>query len=173
MKSNTRKTSLTALFMAISVVLLYIGGLLPTFSASMAALASMLTVAAVVESGITYGALCFVGAGILSALIVPEKSGVVLYCVFLGYYPIIKSLIERLGKMLFEWLIKLVFVNIVITVYLVFLQKIFFADMGETLFNILPLGYLLINVVFVMYDYAMTAVAKFYVNKISKHRNGR
>jgi len=165
--------SLTALFMALSVVLLYIGSLFPTFSPSFGMLASLFTVAAVVESGVSYGAMCYVGAAVLGLLLVPDKSSILMYVTFMGYYPVIKSLIERLNKMALEWVIKLIFMNIVLTIDLLLSRFVFVADMNETVFDIIPVGYALMNVVFVMYDYAITAVAKVYVEKISKHRNGR
>jgi hypothetical protein len=59
------------------------------------------------ECGRRWSLLAYAAVSLISILLLPTKAPAVLYAAFFGYYPIIKSLIERLGRPRLEWPLKL------------------------------------------------------------------
>ena len=166
MSKSTRKITLTAQMSALSIVFLYIDSVFPTGQLGFVAIASLFGIAAVIESGLVSGLIVFVISGILGFLLVPVKSVMFLYVLFFGYYPILKSLIERLRKIVLEWVLKLLVFNAALSViWLLFRELIFNAE-------ILRFGtavvYILGNVVFVIFDFGISKLIGFYIMKISK-----
>ena len=49
---------------------------------------------------------------LISFLIVPEKTAVLPYAMFFGIYALVKSHIERLYKLIIEWILKFAFFNL-------------------------------------------------------------
>ena len=149
-----RKTSLmahSAMLSALSVTLLYVSGLLPTLQLAMIALAGLLPAAAVIKFKTASGFYTYAVTALLSLLLLPEKSGALIYIFLFGCYPMLKSYIERLNSLFFEWVLKLLTFNTGAVILLLFFPVVFArAASGLTMY--MP-GILLIgNCVFVLYD---------------------
>ena len=96
-----------------------------------------------------------------------EPEAKLFYILLLGYYPILKSLIERINKPIIEWIIKLLIFNIaLLAIYGLFagvfgIEKVedipFFGKFG--LYVLAGVG----NIVFAIYDYAVSKMALFYI----------
>ncbi len=169
MKTNVRSMTLTAILSALSVIVLYVSGFVPTGTFTFPVVASLFLIVAVIESGVKYGIAGFVVSSILGFLLTPEKGAIILYICFFGYYPIIKSLIERLRKLPLEWLLKLVVFNIAFWLVIWIYTTGF---MGELAIADYPIYVLILgaNVVFVVYDLALTSLAGLYLSRIYKKR---
>ena len=166
MKKRTRNITITALFTALTVVFLYVAAVLPTGQVGFVAVASLFAVAAVVESGLGAGLFVFIGSALLGYLIVPNKTAVFLYGLFFGYYPVLKSLIERIRKRIPEWILKLAVFNAALSVIWFGLSYILFNSslLGTNTFVI----YLIGNAAFILFDIGVTKLIGFYRNNISK-----
>ena len=90
---------------ALGVVLLLLGSVIEVMDIAMAALASLLCIFAVIEYGGAAPWLVFSVTGVLSLILLPNKTPAAMYVVFLGYYPIIKEKLERLKKPI-AWVLK-------------------------------------------------------------------
>ena len=166
MRKQTKLITLGAVFTALSLVFVYLASVFPTGQVGIVALASLFGIAAVVETGLVGGVFVFAATSFLGFVLIPNKTVMVLYAVFLGYYPILKSLAERVKSRAIEWVIKLVSVNIAMTVIVfVFSELVFHA---EFLNQHTVLLYLAVNVVFVIYDFGVSKLIEFYINRISK-----
>ena len=101
MRRDNRKTTLrltlSAIICALSVVLLWLGGLIQILDLSVAVLVSMLVVFAVIELRGKYPYLIYAVTSVLSFLLLPVNSAAMTYVLFAGYYPIIKALLEKQG----------------------------------------------------------------------------
>ena len=166
-RGRARKIALTGLLTALSTALLYLAALIPTSYIGTVAAASLLTAAAVIETGFAAGALVFAGTAILGFLLVPLKSAVLLYALFFGYYPLVKSLAERLKSRAAEWLLKLASVNAALSVMLFALRGLVFS--GAFFEGSAPLVYLAVNACFVLYDIGLSRLIVFYCARISKY----
>ena len=169
MSKRTRKLALSALFAALAVIMLYFASIWPTGQVGLAAAASVFTAAAVIEAGLLPGVYVFVVSSAISLLLMPGRAAPLLYALFFGYYPVIKSLVERIGWIAAQWALKLLAFNVALTVAWFIL--------GELLFGVrenMPgaaVIYLAGNAVFALFDYGFTKIIWLYTNRISKFGN--
>ena len=138
---------------------------------------------AVIELGGAYPWLIFITTSLLSIVLYPSGTACWLYLIFFGYYPIVKEKIERLPKAV-AWILKLALFNVSVLAYVAIAYFLFFgganagslkdaftsvvggADAGFTLAIAL---YAVLNLVFILYDVAMTRIISFYFIKL-RHR---
>lgn len=97
-QKRTQKLTLCAMLCALGVILMAIGALIEVLDLSTAALASLLCVFAVIELGRGYPWAVWAITSLLSLLLLPQKTPALFYTVFLGYYPILKSYLERFPR---------------------------------------------------------------------------
>ncbi len=143
---------------------MYLASVLPTGQLGFLGLASLFGIAAVVEYGIPGGLMVFAGTVIVGLILVPSKSLVLIYALFFGYYPILKSLAERSKRRVLEWAVKLAVFNGAAAV-IVFL-------LHETLFNFeflrgsVPALFAFLNVVFILFDIGVSRVIAVYMARL-------
>ena len=85
---------------------------------------------------------------------------------FLGYYPVLKSIIEKLRNQFAEWALKLICFNVAaIAFYYVstVLFSISFDDFGQWGKYGALLFLAFCNIVFVLYDIGISRVASYYI----------
>ena len=171
MNKKTRSITLAAALTATTMVTLYFATISPTGQVGIIAFASLFAAAAVIEGGIGAGIFVYVGSSIIGALILPNKQLLLLYIMFFGYYPVVKSIIEQLKAAVFEWIIKLVVFNISLAVTWFLLRSIIFGSMDIKLHT--ALIFLGGNVVFAAFDIGFSKLIEFYSARISKNINRR
>lgn len=176
---KTKKMTVSALLAAMGVALLFIGSLIETLDLSMAALASFFCIFAVIEIGGAYPWLLYSVTGVLSVVLMPHSMGGWFYLLFFGYYPILKEKIEKLNRVV-SWIVKIALMNIALIICIALASFVFYGgNMLETLYSMFGaegwgiyaiIGvYLLVNVVFVVYDVALTRLITLYFVKL-RHR---
>lgn len=119
----------------------------------------------VIEIDCKWALLSYLASAVLVFLWAEPESRLI-YVFFLGYYPILKAVLERMKKPVLEWLIKMLSFNgAVLLVYLLF-AKAFgvsledFGTLGKYgAYILLALG----NIVFVVYDFAVSRMASVYI----------
>ena len=159
------RVALGGVLAALSLLLLYLAVLMPSGRIGMIAVAGLVPAAAVVSGGLPTGFLCYGAAGLLGLLLLPDKACGVLYLVFFGLYPMIKSLAERLRKRPFELLLKLLFFNAVLAVLLFVFSALFVPMLPGFLQRALPV-FLVGNIVFLIYDYGLSKLITYYASRI-------
>ena len=162
-KGSTRKLALSAVLCALGVVMLAIGSVLSALDLTMVAMSSLLIVFAVMELGTPYQYLIYAVTSLLSVLLLPDKYAAFLYVIFGGIYPIIKSVIERWGRVL-PWIIKAIYFNLVITAMVLGSKYLFGIDDETLSISIYALG----NLAFFMCDIAMTRLVSVYLSRFRK-----
>ena len=150
---------------ALTVACLYLASVFPTGQVGIVAVASLFTIAAVIEAGIKHAALLYAVCAILSFLMIPLKGVAIIYTLFFGYYPIVKSFAERMKKPLYSWILKeAVFLAALFVVWFLFRNLIF---TGRTL-DISPLIiFPACIVVFTLYDIGVTRLIAYYLYRLS------
>ena len=150
--------------MAALAVAVMLTSYFPYLTYAIPAMAGLFIMAAVIEVGNKWALLSYISSAVL-VLLVAEPEAKLMYVGFLGYYPILKAVIEKLRKPVIEWVLKIIAFNIaVIIIYFIF-SKMFtvsFDDFGVLgkygVFITLGVG----NIVFVVYDIAVARMAMFY-----------
>lgn len=167
----SKKIAVSSLLMALSVVTLLLGSVLPV-TAAMCFLASAITAVTVVECNDKYAAINFLGVSIISFLFIPKKSIVYFYIAFLGYYPILKLYIERLNNLLKEWIVKILFFNLLLVIAYFIIKSFFLPVIDKELiifiFKYLAAILAVAEILFVIYDIGLTYFIEFYNNRIRK-----
>ena len=151
---------------ALAVAIMYVSSFLPTGQYGFAALASLVGYAAVIEAGLGGGIFVYVGASVLGLLIAPVKMSALLFALFFGYYPVIKSLAERIKNRVLGWVLKLAVFNGALTLILLVFKELVFdyvSKIGNTF-----LFYIIFNVIFIAFDYGISKLISFYMMKIHK-----
>ena len=165
MNDRTKRLARLAIMTALGTVLLLLGSALPVGRLALIALASLPVCVALMMYGAKWALAVFALTALLGALIYPGAAAI-MYTVFFGYYPIAKSLFERLHSPWAEWGGKYALYVAVFVVYWL-LAKALFTFTGSELpwFALFPLG----AVVFWLYDRAYSGLIRFYIVKISRY----
>lgn len=150
---------------ALSVVLLYLGALAEMLDLSVAALASFAVVFAVIELGGAYPYLIWACVSALSLLILPVKFPALVYLLFAGVYPILKSKFERLRPVL-SWALKILVFELALLLLYLLSRFVFMIEDMPFAFDLL--FFALANAAFVLYDVAMSKIILLYVVKLRK-----
>lgn len=152
---------------ALQIVLMYAGTVVPSWKLALTAMAGVINAAVLIECGVGSSVICFAAVSVLSALILPQKSLAFLYILFFGYYPLLKSAVERIRKRALEWSVKLVVFNLACALCMTALRFGFVSDISlpDIALVVLWLG---LNVVFVIYDIGLTQLIGLYIQRIHK-----
>lgn len=153
---GSRSIALGGILGAGSIVLLYLACVIPSGRLGFAAAAGLFPMVGVLASGRFTGILCWAVSGLLGLLLLPDKGIAILYLLFLGLYPVVKSWIESLGKLPLEWGLKLVCFNLCLTVVWFLGSSLLLPNLPTWLSQNVLLVYLAGNVVFVIYDIGLS-----------------
>ena len=165
MKSGTKRLARLAILTALGTVLLVLGSVLPTGRLALIALSSLSVCVALMMYGIRWSLVVFALTAALGALLFPGASAV-MYLAFFGYYPIAKSLFERLHKLWQVWACKFALYTFAFVIYWLLARAVFTFTGGELAWYVLyPLG----AVVFWLYDQAYSSLIRFYIVKIARY----
>lgn len=168
---NTIKITCCGVISAIAVVLMLFTNI-PVTLYTVPCLAGILFMIPSIEFGTKWGFLCYVITAVLSVILPTEREAMIIFIGLLGYYPILKMLIERIGKRPLELLIKIAVFNVsIIASYWVVIKVLgynVFANehMGWKVTAIALL--VLSNAVFLILDYAITQLIRLYFVKLRK-----
>jgi len=157
--NKTKLLAVCSMFSALGVVILYMGALIEVLDLTMAFIASLIVMAAVIELGGAYPWLIYAVTGTIALLLVPNKFCAVVYFGFVGFYPILKEKFERVPGVACL-VMKIASFNLCML-----------AMWGITQLLSLPVTFgfpiwvvaLVLNAVFVVFDVALTRVITMYV----------
>ena len=163
---RTKRLTMCAMMAALGVILIYLGSLVEVLDISIAVIASLACVFAVIEYGGSAPWLVFGVTSVLSLVLVPNKFPAVMYALFFGYYPILKEKFEKL-RTLTCWICKETVFNVALVIILVFARFLLFTytDIPIELYIIVAA---LCEVIFILYDIALSRLISFYVYHLRK-----
>ena len=168
-RTPARMISLTAMFAAFTLVVLYLTVVFPSMKLTFYFLSAVFVAGLLVEH--TLGAACimYVCVSLLSLILLPVSYALP-YIILFGHYGIGKWLIERRTKNKFgAMVLKMIYFDIaLIGVYfaVVFTDLLPLGEMAEAL----PIWawFLILQPIFVLFDFLYSRVVLFYVRSIRK-----
>ena len=167
-RKSTQKLTVASLCAALGVVLLLIGSVVDVLDITMAALASLTVVFAVIELRGSYPWLIFAVTALLSLLLLPNKAPALLYTCIAGYYPIVKWQFEKRFSRPLAMLFKgIVFLGA--AALFVYISLKFFVMASFTMQPWYWAVPLLVVAFFFLYDLAMTRLITFYLVRWRRH----
>lgn len=158
-----RKISLCGVSAALSVVFMLLG-YFPYFTYAAPAVAGLCMMIPVMEIGLSWAWGTYFVSSFLTLLFCEREAGI-LFVLFLGYYPILKALIERIRLVSLEWLFKVlsfaVGLSLCAVAWKLFLSVSLsdFGVVGTTGFVLLVVFLL---IVFVIYDVGLSRLSAVY-----------
>ena len=170
MKREMKKTSkiaLSAVFAALSVALMALISLIPNLELALPAISGLFVAVIVIEVDKKWALGVWAAVSLLSLIVVPNKEAAIIYAVFFGYYPVLKSVLESKTPRAVEYIIKvLTFAGVMTLSY--FLMVKFMGidpDLPDFLgkWAIASLGI----ITFLLYDYALSKLITFYCLRLS------
>jgi hypothetical protein len=157
---------LGGLFTALAVLAVFLATIIPTNRLSLYTLSSFFISVIIIESGVKTGYAFYAASSILALIIIPDKTGILPYVFFFGIYGMVKYYIEKLDKIIIEYILKFAWFNLCILVS-VMLIKNFLMDSIKINFPWYVL-IILFEVIFLIYDYIYTLFIHYYRDKLKK-----
>lgn len=171
-KQLSSKVALGGVAAALSILFMILAGVTSTLVYAIPMFVGALLLVLVIETGKGFATAVYVAVSVISLLILGNKEAAVMYVAFFGYYPIIKSFLEKHLKPVLCWVIKYIIFNIAMVASYFAVTKIFmisFEDVEAFGKWALPLLLLAGNVVFVMYDVLLTRLVTIYFYRWQKY----
>lgn len=160
-KKSTRYLALSAILVALGVIFLTLGAFVEVLDLSMAAIASLTVIFAVIELKGRYPYLVYLATTALSLLLLPGQTPPLLYALFAGYYPILKAILEGRFSRPVAWLFKILSFLAALALILFVSVKLFllYEVTWQAWYWALPIACV---AVFVIYDIALTRLITAY-----------
>ena len=167
--SKSGKIALGGLLTALGVVLMFLTGLIPIGTYALPAIAGVLLIVAVIEIGAKWAWMIYAAVAVLSLLCAADKEAALLFVLFFGYYPVLKSFLERISNKVLSWISKFAVFNVAVVAC--FFLAVNFLQLPEDSFTVfgiyLPWVFLILgNAVFLIYDIALSGLVATYVEKL-------
>ncbi len=165
------KVALGGVVAALSLLFMILAGVTSTLVYAIPMITGALLMMLVVEFGHGFATLIYVAVSVLSLLLLGNKEAAIMYVAFFGYYPIIKSILEKHIKKFVCWIVKYLIFNVAIVSSYFITTRIFmisFEDVEALGKFALPLLLLAGNVLFVIYDVMLTRLVSVYLYRWRK-----
>ena len=166
MRSKAAKVALCGVVSALSVVLMLMTGIVPI---ALPALAGCLTIAIVAETNVRYGFAVYCVVSVLAILLTPDREAILFYILFFGYYPTLYGLLMRIKRKPLRVLAKFGVFNLAMaleTALAVWVLQIPLSEMEVLGKWSIPILAVMLNVVFVLYDYSMNGLIVLYIRRL-------
>ena len=118
MKREMKKTSkiaLSAVFAALSVALMALVSIIPNLELALPAISGLFVAVIVIEVDKKWALGVWAAVSLLSLIVVPNKAAAIIYAVFFGYYPVLKSVLESKTPRAVEYIIKILTFSVVMS----------------------------------------------------------
>jgi hypothetical protein len=154
---------------ALGVIVLGLGAIVEVLDITVAVIASLLTVYAVIEIGGVYPWLIWIVTSIVSLLVLPLQTPMLFYAFLTGYYPIIKQKIERRMARIPAWTAKLGVLAISLGI-IWGVMRLFFPHLLEGTGGWILIAVALVLAVFcfILYDICLTRLITLYFVRLQK-----
>ena len=162
------KVSLGGVVAALSLVLMLLTSIIPFGTYAFPAFAGILLVLLVFNLGYAYAFAVYFVTAALSFLLVTDKEAALYYAMFLGFYPILKGVIERIPSNPVQYIVKLALFNVcMIAAFYIGITLLSIPKESFNLFGVyLPWVFLILgNIVFIIYDLCITRLVTLYLLK--------
>lgn len=161
---KVKKTAISGVLTALCVIFLLIGSLFQTLDLSAAGLGSIIVLIALIELGKSWAFGVYVSSSVLSLILLPNKSAAFIFALLVGFYPILKTPLNKIKPVFLSYLARIAFFNVALSL-LIYLSTTFLPA-SDDLIGFEIAIYLLGNLTFIAYDFALERVAVTYIIRI-------
>lgn len=164
-KTKTQAIALGGICLALTVVFIFAGSIVPGIELTMFAISSLFVAVMIMESGVRAGVILYAAALLLGFILVPNKLAMIPYAFFFGYYGILKFFIEKLKNAVLQVVVKAAFFAVVMCVGLLAFKELL---LGAISLPDYPTAILIVAgiLMLLVYDYIYTLLINFYLKRI-------
>lgn len=165
------KIAIGGVISAVSLALMMFTGIFPFGTYAFPVLSGTFLISIFLEFGFGWSMLVYAVISIMSILFVSDKEAALFFTLFFGYYPVVKSYIERLKSKVVQYIIKFAIFNAAcVSVYFLMLFVFSLPKDAFEVFGVnIPLIFLLAgNLIFILYDFAIKVAVAQYIDKYRK-----
>ena len=158
------KVALCGVLCALAVMCMMLT-VIPAATFCLPGLAGLILLPLALEIDLKWGLAGYVATAVLSFLIAPDMEAKVLFIAFFGYYPVLKTWLDTVRPRALQWVVKfLIFNATIVGAYCLLLYVLGLPADTFELFDVnIPLVLLGIgNVIFVIFDLALTSIIALY-----------
>lgn len=168
MKKST-KIAVCGMCTALSVVLMFVGGLLYVFTYVVPMLMGIVMAMINKTFGRSSALTIYFATTVLSLLLVSEKECVLMYALFFGYYPVIRPYLDKIKSKVGRVIVKFVIFNVAVALVEILSVYVFgipFFDGEIASYWLVIVFAVAMNIIFLMYEYVLKNFLKIYEAKI-------
>lgn len=161
---NSKRITTNAFLIALTIIILYLNLILPISTISILTLASFIIPITLIRNSIKDAFLVYISSSIISFFLLPLNI-VLLYIGFFGIYGIVKYFIEKINNITLEIILKLAFFNFILIIgFLIFKSFLPINSIKIPIWLFIVLS----QIIFLIFDYALTLLISFYLEKLHK-----
>lgn len=157
--TRVKKITLSGILLGFTVICVFLASILPTSRLSLYAISSLFIAVIIIEFGTKAGWSFYIASAVLTGVLIPRLE-VLPFIVFFGLYGLAKLYFEKVKSRILEYILKIVYFNICMCLGLVFLKEFILA--GVELTAPVYIVSILMEIVFLIYDYVYTLFIRFY-----------
>lgn len=167
-KKVSYKVSLGGIVAALCLVMMFLTAVFPPLNMTLPLFAGMLISVVAIEVSPSWALVTYIVVSILSFFMTPDKEAAIFFAALFGYYPVLKDCVDKMKTKIIAWIIKLVVFDAAmvliyyITVYVLGTIDIF-EEFGFLKEFMLPVLFIVINLIFVLYDYCLSVIKETYI----------
>lgn len=163
--------SLCGVMSGLSLALMFILGMIPSFEYISPAIGGLLIWVIKKNLGAKYGFVSYLAVGILGLLLIPNPEPTMMFIFLLGYYPILREYLHKIKLKILQWVVKLaVFALPSVGAYMVLVHLFGLSYLLDDANDFGRYGSLVLlgmgTVAFIMYDIFLGLYYPFYDNVI-------
>lgn len=164
--NKTKRTAVSALLCALAAVIMHVGSFFGKIDIATAVAASLCVAVGLAEFGYKNAICIYLVTGLISVLFLPSKVPAVLFTAFFGYYPILKMYLDYNISRIKAYVLKIAVFNFSLALMVV-ITVAFFAKLS---FLIIAMIFIASNLVFPLFDMAVSSAMEIYYQKIKKRK---
>lgn len=151
------KTTICGVTASLALVLMLLTYIAPVLTYTSPPFAGVLLILIMIEVGYGWAVGTYAAISLLAIFLLSDKEAAVMFITFFGYYPMLRSLFEQKIKLkAVRYILSLIIYNIAIALAVVVSMYVFgvdYDDFGDFGKYSVVITVVLMNVIFVLYDY--------------------
>ena len=167
-KHTAHRVSLTAMFISMSLIFMYLSSIIPVLRITFYFLSSVFVMGLLLEDEVALAFMMFAAVSGLSMLLMPFTMALP-YLLFFGHYGIGKYFIEKnIKDKILRYILKLIYYNIALALAYLVARELFLNSAQGTGLAIWII-IIIAEAAFVVYDFLFTRITGYYFNNIRRY----
>ncbi len=164
MKKKSRNIATSGILTALATVCLLLGSVFQTLDLSVAAIGGFIVLVAMIEMGPKWALGVYFTTAIITMVILPYKTAALIFACFTGFYPVLKKPLNDIKNIVLSYIARIAVFNLFMT--LAIYVGLNFLNIEEDFFVFGIIVYILANITFIVYDYAMERFVFLYNSRL-------